>query len=116
MRTLEEEVIISLTDLPECARCVAPVLLTAQFPHAWKNARDEEVNGIREVALCPACDRGQPTADDLLSLFPVDGQLAFSNGETFTELVSAWVAHVRQQQVDLASLDDELERWRRGVL
>ncbi|MEU6709028.1 hypothetical protein [Streptomyces wuyuanensis] len=46
----------------------------------------------------------------------MDGQLDFSNGETFTELVPAWVAHVRQQQVDLALLDDELEHWRHGVL
>ncbi|MEV0036570.1 DUF6300 family protein [Streptomyces sp. NPDC050804] len=112
----QEEIVLQLDDPPTCSLCGGETLLRASFPHSWKNARGEDVDGIREAVLCPACDHGEPTADELLALFAVDNQIGFSNVEVFGALVAAWVEFVRHREVNMAQLDEEQERWRRGDL
>ncbi|MEJ8662194.1 DUF6300 family protein [Streptomyces sp. MS1.AVA.4] len=116
MSTHEEETLLALADPPVCDRCSSMTLLLAQFPHSWTKARGEDVNGVREAVLCPACDRGQPAADKLLELFAKDGKLDFADVETFAELVAAWIDSVRHRPLDTAALNNEHERWRRGEL
>jgi len=91
-------------------------LLLASFPSSWKNAHGEDVHGLREAALCPACDRDAAAADELLALFAVDGQVGISNAGTFSDLVAVWVESLQQRQVDIVQLDAEHELWRRGEL
>lgn len=93
-----------------------PTLLMAQFSHVWTNTRGEDVEGLREVALCPVCDRGQPAAEELLTLLAMEEQLDSEHAETFSELVAAWVDSVRHRLIDTAVLNDEHERWRHGEL
>ncbi|WP_328403965.1 DUF6300 family protein [Streptomyces sp. NBC_00390] len=112
----QEEIVLQLDDPPNCTRCDGPCLLLATFSHSWTNARGEDVSGLREAVLCPECDRGEQAADELLALFAVDDQVSPSNVEVFAELVAAWVESVRHRHVDIALLDDEHERWRRGQL
>ncbi|WP_351233818.1 DUF6300 family protein [Streptomyces sp. NPDC002133] len=116
MSVQEEEIILALADPPVCDRCSGLTLLLAQFPHSRRNSRGEDVNGVREAALCPACDQGETAADALMALFAVNEQIDFANAETFAELVAAWVESVRHRHVDNAVLDEEHERWRRGEL
>ncbi len=116
MSGLEDEIVLQLDDPPNCTPCDGPALLMAQFSHSWKNARGEEVNGLRAAVLCPACDRGEPAADELLALFAVDDQIGLSNVEAFGGLVAAWVESVRHREVDMALLDEEEQRWRDGNL
>ncbi|MFI6686626.1 DUF6300 family protein [Streptomyces sp. NPDC050485] len=112
----DEETELRLADLPPCPRCGGTTLLAVRYPHSWRNARGKDVTGLREAVLCPDCDHGQETADALLALFTVDGQLDFANMEVFGELAGAWVKSVRARTVDPAMLDDEYERWQRGEL
>ena len=114
MNNQEEEIVLQLADPPNCARCGRPGLLLAQFPHSWKNARFEDVNGLREAVLCPACDRGEPAADELLALFTVDDQVGLFNVELFGGLVAAWAESVRHREVDMALLEEQEQRWRDG--
>ncbi|WP_274558090.1 DUF6300 family protein [Streptomyces spiramyceticus] len=116
MSVQEEEIVLQLADPPNCPPCGGPGLLLAQFPHSWKNARGEDVNGLREAVLCPACDCGEPAADELLALFAVDDQVGLSNFEVFGELVAAWVQSVRHRIVDEEALGAEYEQWKRGEL
>jgi hypothetical protein len=111
-----DEIHLQVDQVPPCTRCGGAALLRARFPYSWRNARGETVAGIREAELCPACDRGKPTADELLALFAVDEQLDLDNVETFGGLVAAWVESLRQETVDLVALADEHERWHRGEL
>lgn len=80
------------------------------------NARGEDVQGLSEVALCRACDYGEPAADGLLAFFTVHERLDEVDLSTFNELVVAWVDVARHRRVDQAQLDAEYERWREGVL
>ncbi|WP_104860753.1 MULTISPECIES: DUF6300 family protein [unclassified Streptomyces] len=112
----DQEVVLRLADPPPCARCGSATLFQAEFPHSWKNASDQEVTGIRAVVLCPACDRGEPSADALLALFSVDGQLTEKNLTVFNDLATAWIDVVRSKSVDMKDLDAEHEAWRRGEL
>ncbi|MET8678853.1 DUF6300 family protein [Streptomyces sp. NPDC004647] len=109
-------IVLRITDPPNCARCEGPGLLLARFPDSWKNARSEDVRGLREAALCPACDRGGAAADELLALFAVDDQVGLSNAELLGELVAEWVEYLRHRKVDAALLDEEHGRWERGNL
>ena len=59
-----EEIELQLTDPPSCFLCCGGTLLLAGFSHSWTNARDEEVTGVREAVLCPACDRGESADGD----------------------------------------------------
>ncbi|MFD9224537.1 DUF6300 family protein [Streptomyces sp. NPDC060064] len=65
-----EEILFQLDELPPCPCCGGAVLLLARFSHVWKNSRGEGVAGARESLLCPACDRAESTADQLLALSP----------------------------------------------
>lgn len=112
----EEEIVLQIADPPNCSPCGGPGLLLAQFPYSWKNASGADVNGLREAVLCPACDWGEPAADESLALFAVDDQVGLSNVEVFGELVSAWVESLRHRKVDMALLDEEEKRWRDGDL
>ncbi|MEC4017928.1 DUF6300 family protein [Streptomyces sp. H27-D2] len=89
-----EEIRLRLDAPPACRDCDGATLLLARFPHAWKNARGEDVTGVREAALCPARQRGEPAADELLALFLVDGQLDQANVTVFTALAAAWVQNI----------------------
>ncbi|MER7688701.1 DUF6300 family protein [Streptomyces sp. NPDC097610] len=111
-----DEVHLQVDQVPPCTRCGGAALLRARFPYSWNNARGETVAGIREAELCPACDHGQPAADELLALFAVDDQLDLDNLAAFGGLVAAWVESVRHLTVDLQVLNDEHERWRRDEL
>ncbi|MEV7869149.1 DUF6300 family protein [Streptomyces sp. NPDC088124] len=112
-----EEFVLRLTAPPNCPPpCGRPGLLSARFPNSWKNTRGEEVHGLREAVLCPECDRGEPPADALLALFAVDDQIAGSNAEVFSRLVTAWVESVRHRTVDLTLLNAEVQRWQKGSL
>ncbi|MEV6533640.1 DUF6300 family protein [Streptomyces sp. NPDC051639] len=111
----EEQIVLRIDDLPKCPRCEGDALLLAQFPNSWKNNRGEDVDGLREALLCPACDR-EPAAAELVALFAVDDQVDPSNADVFGGLVAAWVESVRHREVDLAMLDDQEERWRNGDL
>ena len=92
-------------------------LLLAQFSHSWTNARGEEVTGVREAVLCPACDRGEPAADELLAFFAVDDQArAPTPSKCSAGLVAVWVRSVRHRTVDMDALNEEHEHWRRGEL
>lgn len=113
---MPREIEITLDDLPLCARCTGAPLLTARFPHAWQNAEATEVTGIREVALCPQCDRGTPAADGLLVWFAVDEHLDLANAVTFAALTDAWLEETQQRTVDLQRLDLELAQWHEGGL
>lgn len=115
-RKENDEIHLQVDQVPPCSRCGGAALLRARFPHSWKNARGETVAGIREAELCPACDRVEPAAADLLALFAVDERLDLDNIAEFGGLVAAWVESVRHRTVDLQALDDEHERWRRGEL
>ncbi|WP_159026604.1 DUF6300 family protein [Streptomyces vietnamensis] len=112
----EEEIVLSLNDPPACAQCGGLTLLKAEFPHTWKNATEQDVTGVRAVALCPECDRGEPSADALLALFTVDGQLSEQNLTVFTDLMAAWLDVVRHKSVDMERLDAEHKAWLRGEL
>lgn len=110
------EIQFDTDDLPACGRCGCETLLLARFPHSWKNNAGEDVEGLREAALCPSCDRGEPTVDQLLALFAVDEQLDQANVETFSRLAVRWVDVARTRAVDQAALAEEEERWDRGDL
>ncbi|MET9568521.1 DUF6300 family protein [Streptomyces virginiae] len=113
---MELDIEIHLDDLPACAGCAGPPLLTARFPHSWLNTRGEEVKGVREVALCPQCDRGSPAADELQALFAVDEQVGLANAEAFAVLIGAWLEERRQSARDSHRLEMEWDQWRQSDL
>ncbi|WP_328891910.1 DUF6300 family protein [Streptomyces sp. NBC_00316] len=112
----DDEIVLQLADPPNCARCEGPGLLSARFSHSWKNACGEEIPGVREAMLCPACDHGEPGADGLLAFFEVHETMGAFELEAFNNLAAAWLAVVRARQADEHRLDDECERFRNGDL
>ncbi|MGW8330257.1 DUF6300 family protein [Streptomyces sp. NPDC055897] len=111
-----EEIEIRLADPPPCPRCGEGALLAVSYPHRWRDARGEELAGLREAVLCPGCDRGQGEASGLLQLFNVEGRVDFANMARFAELAALWVASVRSLTLDEARLAEEHALWRRGEL
>ncbi|MFE9868331.1 DUF6300 family protein [Streptomyces sp. NPDC005506] len=112
----DDAIVLQLADPPNCPRCGEPGPVSAQFSHSWKNASGEKVPGIREVMLCPVCNRDEPAADGLLAFLAAHETLEPSELETFHNLSAAWVAVARARQVDQQQLDDEYERSRNGEL
>ncbi|MGW6400275.1 DUF6300 family protein [Streptomyces sp. NPDC055134] len=92
----ENDVIVQLDDVDACPACGEQRMLKAGFVHTWKNKQGGAISELREAALCPECDRGDPAADELLALFAVDETLGINNIETFGALVAAWVESVRR--------------------
>ncbi|MFD5856062.1 DUF6300 family protein [Streptomyces chartreusis] len=107
---------VKVEDTPPCPQCDGSTALLVQFPHNWKNGRDEDVSGFREAVLCPGCHHKEPAAAELLALFAVDDQLSLENVDTFGGLVAAWAESVRQRTVDEEALTAEFELWKRGEL
>ncbi|MFJ5803775.1 DUF6300 family protein [Streptomyces decoyicus] len=92
MSDQDEELVLRLDELPDCARCEGVSLLLVRFPHTWSNSRNEELAGYREAVLCAACDRGDQPADELIALFAVDSQLDRAD---LHEASGAWPPTVR---------------------
>ncbi|WP_331745892.1 DUF6300 family protein [Streptomyces virginiae] len=113
---MELDIEINFDDLPACAGCAGQPLLSARFPHSWLNSRGEEVIGVREVALCPQCDRGSRAADELQALFAVDEQVGLANAEAFAILIGAWLEEIGQNSTGSHRLEMEWEQWRQGDL
>lgn len=111
-----EEIILRLEDPPPCGRCSAMTLLQASFSHSWKNTRGEVVAGVRQAVLCPACDRTEPCADELLAWLKEGKQLDLNDHQVFGGLVASWVESVRHKAVDQALLAEQEERWHHGEL
>ncbi|MFG2598607.1 DUF6300 family protein [Streptomyces sp. NPDC048462] len=111
-----EEIDVQVDGLPACGVCGQPPMLRVSFPSSWNNARGQEVSGRREALLCPRCERGAPSAENLLAFFAVDGQLDMANAEVFSELLGVWVEDVRKRRVDTAELAAQEEQFRRGEL
>lgn len=116
MTSADREIQIDLADVPACTRCGGPSLFSARFAHSWTNAGGQEVTGVREVVLCPECDRGEPAADELGAFFAVDDQLGLENMDAFGALVETWLDAVQRKSMDLERLQLEEEQWRAGDL
>ncbi|MGW3498883.1 DUF6300 family protein [Streptomyces sp. NPDC001020] len=101
---------------PPSPCCDGLTLLLARYSHAWKNARGEDVSGIKEAVLCAACDHSDAAATELIALFNGDEQVSLENLETFGGLAVAWVESVRQRMVDETLLQEQHALWRRGEL
>lgn len=112
----EEEVLLKVEETPPCPLCGGATLLLARFPHSWKNNSDEDVPGLKEALLCPACHHREPAAAELLALFAVDDHVRPENLDVFGGLVAAWVESVRQRSVDEEALSAEFAQWQRGEL
>lgn len=110
----ETELVVSRDQ--HCKRCSGVALLGARVPHGWINRSGVEVDGWRDLVLCPVCDAEDPAAADLLALFAVDGTVTDGNLETFTELASAWAETVAARTVDPEALAEEEAAWRQGEL
>ncbi|MEV7776969.1 DUF6300 family protein [Kitasatospora sp. NPDC088351] len=101
---------------PPCPRCAAPVLLTARYPHAWRNRSGKRVAGFKETVLCRSCDVSDPAAGELLALLSDDGPLTPAAFEAFSGLVRDWLDAVRDRAPNRAELDAQEARWRAGEL
>lgn len=99
---------------PLCARCTATALLTACYPHTWRNSAGGRVDGLKEAVLCGTCDTDDPAATGLLALLaaedgpPPPGRLS--------DLVEHWLDAVRHRIPDQADLATEEALWRAGDL
>lgn len=111
-----EGMAVQVDKVPPCTRCGDEALLRVQFWHSWTNATGALAEGVREAELCPACNRGEAPADELLALLAVHERLDAANIAEFGGLVAAWVESVRQRRVDIALLNEEHEQWRCGEL
>ncbi|SMQ17314.1 hypothetical protein SAMN06272771_3711 [Streptomyces sp. Ag82_O1-12] len=96
-----------------CARCAAPALLAARYPHTWHNGSGERVEGLKESVLCGTCDTDDPAAAALLTLLTEDGPQPPTR---LTDAVDDWLATVSHRTPDPAALDAEESRWRSGDL
>ncbi|MFH8242649.1 DUF6300 family protein [Streptomyces sp. NPDC018321] len=100
-----DEITVRVGEVPPCARCGGAALLRVRFGHAWTNNAGRPVHGFREADLCAACDSGDTSADGLLALLAVAGDMPLSRVADFGGHVVAWVESVRQRGVDMG-------RWR----
>ncbi|MCZ9348750.1 DUF6300 family protein [Streptomyces mutabilis] len=98
---------VRVEEVPPCARCGGAALLRVQFGHAWTNICGHSVEGFREADLCPACDSGDRSADDLLALLTVAERLPVLSVADFGGHVVAWVESVRRRRVDMVRLRSE---------
>ncbi|MEU6179099.1 DUF6300 family protein [Streptomyces coeruleorubidus] len=96
-----------------CARCTAPALLSARYPHTWYNTAGAPVEGIKETVLCGTCDTDDPAAERLLALLAEDGP---PQPTRLAGLVADWLTTVRHRTPDSAALAAEESRWRTGDL
>lgn len=96
-----------------CARCTAPALLSARYPHTWHNTSGAPVEGLRETVLCGTCDTDDPAAERLLALLAEDGP---PQPARLAGLIDDWLTDVRHSTPDPAALDAEEARWRAGDL
>lgn len=96
-----------------CARCTAPALLAARYPHTWHNAAGVPVEGLKETVLCGTCDTDDPTAGRLLALFAEGGP---PQPVRLAQLITDWLTAVRHRTPDPTALAAEESRWRTGDL
>lgn len=115
-RLVEEELAITVRDVPACPRCGQAGILLASYPHSWTNAHGVQVTGRGESLLCAACDHAEPAAADLLALFLVDGHVGLDNLALLRCLADAWVEALRDRKADASRLAGEEELWLRGEL
>ncbi|CAM5387929.1 DUF6300 family protein [Streptomyces hirsutus] len=101
------ETTVQIDEVPPCTRCSGEALLRVKFGHSWTNVGEGLVEGVREAELCPACDRGEVPAAELLALFPVDERLDVANCTAFGGLVATWVEAVRQRRVDMDLMNED---------
>ncbi|MGV9883269.1 DUF6300 family protein [Streptomyces sp. NPDC003006] len=118
MKHNHDEIVLRLAgaETSLCGSCGLATLLQATFPHSWRNARGEEVAGLRQAALCRSCDHGDPASDGLLALFPKGQQFDVRDLEAFGGLAAAWVEAVRHRVLDTDLLADQEALWHRGEL
>ncbi|MFJ8194780.1 DUF6300 family protein [Streptomyces sp. NPDC096094] len=102
-----DEIAVRIDEVPPCARCGGAALLRVRFGHSWTNTAGRPVKGFREADLCPACDSGDTSADDLLALFAVAEEVPLSSVVDFGGHVAAWVKSVRRRRVDMVRLRSE---------
>ncbi|MDG9695070.1 DUF6300 family protein [Streptomyces sp. DH17] len=102
-----DEIAVRVEEVPPCARCGGAALLRVRFGHSWTNISGHAVQGFREADLCPACDSGDRSADDLLALLTVDEEIPALRVADFVGHVVAWVEAVRQRGVDMGRLRSE---------
>ncbi|WP_238697206.1 DUF6300 family protein [Streptomyces sp. E2N166] len=82
-------------------------MFRVRFGHSWTNAAGRPVEGFREAGLCPACDSGDTSADDLLAFFAVAEEAPLWRVVDFGGHVAAWVESVRRRRVDMVRLRGE---------
>ncbi|GHD12790.1 hypothetical protein GCM10010313_36880 [Streptomyces violarus] len=96
-----------------CARCAAPALLAARYPHTWHNGSGERVEGLRESVLCASCDTDDPAAAPLLALLAVTPP---PPSPCLANAVEVWLTTIRHRVPDPTTLDTEETLWRTGDL
>ncbi|MFC9683051.1 DUF6300 family protein [Streptomyces sp. NPDC056948] len=96
-----------------CARCAAPALLAARYPHRWHNSSGEQVEGLRESVLCESCDTNDPAAAPLLALLTSDDPPPLTG---LANAVDAWLTTIRHRTPDPTTLETEEARWQSGDL
>jgi Family of unknown function (DUF6300) len=99
-----------------CARCGGEALLAGKAAYEQPGPHGEMVRCLRDVLLCARCDQGDPAASALIVFFAVHGEVTEETAQGFIALVSAWAAHARTRDVDLAALERDIETWHRGEL
>lgn len=116
MTSHEQPIEITLAQPPDCGRCGGPSLLSARYPHTWQTSGGETIAGTREVALCPACDRRVPAADELRALFNSSDRMGQENTAAAGALIGEWLDEVQGASPDPEQLDLEHALWRSGDL
>ncbi|WDV52751.1 DUF6300 family protein [Streptomyces coeruleorubidus] len=96
-----------------CARCAAPALLSARYPHTWHNTAGAPVEGLKETVLCGTCDADDPAAGRLPALLAEDGP---PQPARLAGLITDWLTAVRHRTPDPTALAEEEARWRTGHL
>ncbi|BDM74548.1 hypothetical protein HEK616_80350 (plasmid) [Streptomyces nigrescens] len=102
-------------DASACPRCGQPGLMTARYPHAWHGQAGKRIRGFKEVILCAGCEGGE-AAGALLALVDVHGQVCPEDTAAFLRLALDWVETARRQELDVAALAREEQRWHSGEL
>ncbi|HEY9294566.1 MAG TPA: DUF6300 family protein [Microlunatus sp.] len=106
---------ITRRDIPNCQRCNEPGILHISYPTGSSGAEDQPCHGHLEHVLCSQCDT------DLAAICVVeavcDTSLTDEDYERhLIDVVMAWIQVLRSSRPDPTQLDQDVDKYFRGVL
>lgn len=86
----------------QCHRCDGDLICSVRAPHSFLREDGSEVVGYRTVALCPECDKANPSARAVIECCrgAVHGQLSAAAAH----LLGDWLREVLPTQIEVDEL------------